>query len=204
MARMGAMRRTQPGSESGPALVLVESTGAAPAGPSLSAEIAAMPMEFSTAHNLLTRGRVTRGSRLAVIGVDEAVSYACLRLGVHAGADVTACCAARHAAQARAAGAKVIPTDQPLPTCAFDAVIDLSGTEAWRAALPVLHPGGRYVTRGAVPGAEDAEVFLNDLPLFDRFHQPREVFPGLITVVPAPHLRAVPASRLSLRSTTNV
>jgi NADPH:quinone reductase-like Zn-dependent oxidoreductase len=187
-----------------PAIVLVDSDGGGDSFPGLSAEFSAMPMEFATAHNLLTRGEVGPGSRVLIIVADEASGYACMRLAAHKRADVTAHCEIRHAASARAAGAGVIPAGHALPSCAFDAVIDLASGEEWRTRLFCLRPGGRYVTRGAIADAENATVFLNDLPLFDTSRQPREVFPGLITVVRASPIRAVPDNCLSFRSTTNV
>lgn len=187
-----------------PAIVLVGSGVGADSFPGLSAELGAMPMEFTTAHNLLTRGEIGRGSRVLILVADAAVSYACIRLAAHNGAEVTANCETRYAANARAAGARVIPVGHTLPSCAFDAVIDLASVEEWQARLFCLRPGGRYVTRGAIAGARNTQVFLNDLPLFDTPRQPREVFPGLITVLKAPHIRAASDNCLSFRSSTNV
>ncbi|MGB3314557.1 MAG: hypothetical protein WBB85_09100 [Albidovulum sp.] len=187
-----------------PAIVLVSSDMGANSFPGLTVEFGAMPMEFSTAHNLLTRGEVGRGSRVLIIVEDETVGYACMRLAAHNGADVTLHSDMRHTAGARVLGAKVIPSGHTLPSCAFDAVIDLSLGEKFQSRLFCLRPGGLYVVRGAVSGAQNARVFLNDLPLFDLPRRPREVFPGLISVVRAPHIRAVPDNCLSFRSSTNV
>lgn len=205
MQSNGATRHLPPSAlQARPALVVVDESGEGAEFAAIHAEMVALPMEFGTAHNLLTRGQVGVGMLVAVIGAEQSIVYACLRLARHRGAEILAQCGSTAEAHARAAGATLLPVNRPLPACAFDAVIDLSGSESWHDSLSALRPRGRYVTRGAVTGAERSAVYLNDLPLFDRPRTPREVFAGLITVIEAPYLSAVPDTQPFERSALNV
>ncbi|MEZ5911416.1 MAG: hypothetical protein R3D84_03610 [Paracoccaceae bacterium] len=90
-------------------------------------------------------------------------------------------------ARARAAGQSRSPTP-PLFPHAFDAVVDLTGG-AWQKLLSALAPAGRrHARRGCGAGCSNC-VYLNDLPLFEQVHTPREVFSGLITTIEAPRIR---------------
>lgn len=137
------------------------------------------PMAFGMAHNLLSKAGVAAGARVLILGRASATGLACERLARVLGA----------AAERYDTGIDPVPMS-------FDAVIDLTASEGWRAFLGALRPGGHYARPGAIaeparPG-ERRRVVLAELAAFFHPHPPREVFAGFITLVAAPHLRAVP------------
>jgi len=164
----------------------------------LDAEVAAMPMAFGTAENLLNRARVEQGCRVLVVFSGHPAGHAALRLSVIRGAQVSAICAKGDLARVRGTGAKPVTAEDLAPQPSFDAVIDLVGGHTWRGKLDLLAPGGHYATTRALadpvmPG-ERREVFLNDVTRFDRPYWTRELFAGLVTVVTMPRLRLLQAN----------
>lgn len=137
------------------------------------------PMAFGMAHNLLSKAGVAAGSRVLILDRASATGLACERLADILGASV----------ERDAPGAGPVPMS-------FDAVIDLAASDGWRAHLGALRPGGHYARPGAIAEparrGERRRVVLAELAAFFHPHPPREVFAGFITLVAAPHLRAVP------------
>ncbi len=117
------------------------------------AESAAIPLAAQTAMTCLDRGRVTAGTRVAVIGASGGVGHFVVQMAHAAGAFVLGIAGGRNQEFVRSMGADEVidrnETDLSSSRGAdsFDVVIDcVGGREQWMQAQHVLRPGGRFVT----------------------------------------------------------
>jgi NADPH:quinone reductase-like Zn-dependent oxidoreductase len=117
-------------------------------------EAAAAPVAAGTAlQGLRDKARVRAGHRVLINGASGGVGSFAVQLARAFGAEVTAVCSARNAAQARALGAThVVDYAKQDFTRTFDAgerydaIFDLVGSASLRACLGCLRAGGVYVS----------------------------------------------------------
>lgn len=135
---------------------------------------ACLPTAYGTAMRMInTRGRITRGERVLILGSAGGVGTACVQLARLAGAEVIACAETEAAlAHLRALGA-----DHTINTATqdyladihhrfgkpsiwggggVDVVIDFLGGENWTRSIACLTRRGRLLTCGASAGYEVA------------------------------------------------
>jgi NADPH:quinone reductase-like Zn-dependent oxidoreductase len=147
--------------------VPAECVAAKPAGFSWT-QAAALPLVGLTTYRaLFTRGRLTRGETMLVLGAGGGIATTAVQLATAAGASVVVT-SSSHAKISRAiaegASDGVLHTDADWPTQAraltpskrgFDLVLDSVGR--WPEAVRALRPGGRLVVLGA-SAAESAPM----------------------------------------------
>jgi alcohol dehydrogenase len=155
---------------------------------------------YGTAHGLLARAGVRRGDKVLITDASSSIGMAAVRLAQLRGARVTGQCRAEKVEAVLAAGAVATLTREgDLTANSFAVIIDVTGGTGWRARIDALRPGGRYAALGALGGTMVEgclhSVYLNDLTLFGRISQPREVFSGLVTLVTCGGLAAAPSTK---------
>jgi alcohol dehydrogenase len=127
---------------------------------------AALPIAFGTAHRMLfTRGRVTSGETVVVVGASGGVGTACVQLAAGAGARVIAVASSREklAALRRLGAAESVEARGPEFSAEVwrltnkqgaDVVVDYTGRATWPASIRATRHGGRILTCGATTGFE--------------------------------------------------
>jgi NADPH:quinone reductase-like Zn-dependent oxidoreductase len=119
-------------------------------------QAATLPVAGTTALQALRRAGVEAGRAVLVNGASGGVGSFAVQLCKVYGAEVTAVCSTRNAAQARALGAdRVIDytrTDFTRDAQRFDAVIDLAGGHSIAAMRRLLALGGVYVASSGTGG----------------------------------------------------
>lgn len=127
-------------------------------------EYSCLPTAYGTAYRMLhTRGQLTAGESLVVVGASGGVGVACVQLGVRAGAHVIACTSSEDKAK-RLKGigvheCVVAPDGQfgkPVWNLTgkqgADVVVDFTGTATWSQSLRSVKHGGRLLCCGATTG----------------------------------------------------
>lgn len=166
-------------------------------------ELATFPCAFSTAEGMMQRGGIG-AERVLVTGASGGVGSAAIQLAKRRGAHVTALTSPEKAADLRTIGADdILGRADPLPTGAFDAVVDLVGGPRWEELINALRDGGRYVTSGAIAGPivelDLRTLYLRDLTLIGSTYQPDNVFEDLVRYIEAGEIRPVVAATFPLR-----
>jgi NADPH:quinone reductase-like Zn-dependent oxidoreductase len=172
------------------------------------AELASLPCSWGTAENMLERARVRAGEQLWVTGASGGVGSAVVQLAKRRGAVVTAITSRDKSTQVAQLGA-----DRVL--CREDGVAALAALEApnvvvdnvvgsgFAALLKMLRRGGRYVTSGAIAGADVAldmrDLYLRDITLIGSTAWDEVVFPHLIGYVERNEIRPVVAATYPLQ-----
>ncbi len=180
------------------------------------AELASLPCAWGTAENMLQRAAVARGERVWVTGASGGVGSAAVQLAKRRGAHVTAI-TSRDKCQAVAAmgrdagvdvGADVLLCRED-GVAAFaglpspDVVVDNVAGAGFGALLKALRRGGRYVSSGAIAGAEVAldmrDFYLKDITLIGCTAWDAVVFPNLIGYVERQEIRPLLAATFPLQ-----
>jgi NADPH:quinone reductase-like Zn-dependent oxidoreductase len=172
------------------------------------AELASLPCSWGTAENMLERARVRAGEQLWVTGASGGVGSAVVQLAKRRGAVVTAITSRDKSTQVAQLGA-----DRVL--CREDGVAALAALEApnvvvdnvvgsgFAALLKMLRRGGRYVTSGAIAGADVAldmrDLYLRDITLIGSTAWDEVVFPHLMGYVERNEIRSVVAATYPLK-----
>lgn len=171
------------------------------------AELAAIPCAWSTAENMLHRGRVGAETVL-ITGASGGVGSSAVQLAKLRGATVIAVAGKSKAKDVLALGAdRVIDRDADLVIELgeghVDVVLDLVGGSGWPQFLDVLKKGGRYVISGAIAGPMSEidlrTLYLKDLTLFGATFQEDEVFQNLVSYIEAGRIRPVVAKTYPLK-----
>ena len=171
------------------------------------AELAAIPCAWSTAENMLHRGRVGAETVL-ITGASGGVGSSAVQLAKLRGATVIALTGKSKAAEVLAIGAdRVIDRDadlvKELGEGSVDVVLDLVGGPGWPQLLEVLKKGGRYVVSGAIAGPlaqiDLRTLYLKDLTLYGATFQEDEVFENLVSYIEAGRIRPVVARTYPLK-----
>ena len=127
---------------------------------------AALPIAFGTAHRMLfTRGRLSAGETVVVVGASGGVGTACVQLAASAGARVIAVASSQEklAALRRLGAAECIEARgaefgaqvwRLTSKQGADVVVDYTGQATWPASIRATRHGGRILTCGATTGFE--------------------------------------------------
>lgn len=153
------------------------------------AQLATIPCAYGTAENMLQRVNLVHGERVLVTGASGGVGSAVVQLAKRRGAVVTAVTTRAKQAQLQALGADEVlfREDDLLAVCSeerMDVVVDNVAGPAFGQLLKVLKRGGRYVSSGAIAGAEVRldmrDLYLKDITLYGCTAWSAAVFPDLI------------------------
>lgn len=144
--------------------VAVPAENAHPASDRLSdAELASVPIAYLTALHMLNRARLLAGERVVVTGASGGVGTALVALAAVRGAHVTAVTSPGKFDHAQRLGAKACLNRNETMTPEYiqevvgdspDVIADVVGGELFAPLFDVLAPGGRFVTAGAIAGAQ--------------------------------------------------
>lgn len=170
--------------------------------------LASLPCAWGTAENMLHRASVVAGERVWVTGASGGVGSAAVQLAKRRGAQVTALTSRdkRDAVAALGAdtvlcredGAAALANQAPA-----DVVVDNVAGPGFGAMLNALRRGGRYVSSGAIAGADVAldmrDFYLKDLTLIGCTAWDEPVFPNLIGYVERNEIRPLVAASFALK-----
>ena len=171
-------------------------------------ELASLPCAWATAENMLHRAGVVAGEQVWVTGASGGVGSAAVQLAKRRGAHVTALTSRDKRDAVAALGAdRVICREegasawQSLPSA--DVVVDNVAGPGFGALLKALRRGGRYVSSGAIAGADVAldmrDLYLKDLTLIGCTAWDEPVFPNLIGYVERNEIRPLVAASYALK-----
>lgn len=172
------------------------------------AELATIPCAYGTAENMLQRAGVGAADHVLVTGASGGVGSAVVQLAKRRGARVTAITtrAKQEALRALGADAVLCREDdllQHLGDSAVDVVVDNVAGAGFAALLKVLRRGGRYVSSGAIAGAEVAldmrDLYLKDLTLLGCTAWSEAVFPNLVGYIERGEIRPLLAGTFALQ-----
>jgi len=171
------------------------------------AELASLPCAWGTAENMLQRAALAGGERVWISGASGGVGSATVQLAKRRGAHVTALTSRDKRAAVVALGADCVLCREDgkhawAAQPEADVVVDNVGGAGLGALLGRLRRGGRYVTSGAIGGAEVAldlrTLYLNDLRLIGCTAWDAEVFPNLVAYVQRGEIRPALAATYAL------
>jgi NADPH:quinone reductase-like Zn-dependent oxidoreductase len=171
-------------------------------------ELASLPCAWGTAENMLHRAGVVAGERVWISGASGGVGSAAVQLAKRRGAHVTALTSRDKRDAVAALGADTVlcredgtafTTNQP----PADVVVDNVAGPGFGATLKALRRGGRYVSSGAIAGADVAldmrDFYLKDLTLIGCTAWDEPVFPNLIGYVQRKEIRPLVAGSFALK-----
>jgi alcohol dehydrogenase len=169
-AKGGVLGETVIGGAAEYVAVPLENLIAIPEGVSFE-DAAALPIAYGTAHRMmLTRGRVTAGDKVLVMGASGGVGTCCIQIAKMVGAEVAACTSsAAKGAKLRAMGADhIIDTSNEDYVEAsralwgrprvfgggggVDVIVNYNGGDSWAECFRALRLGGRLLICGATNG----------------------------------------------------
>ncbi len=158
------------------------------ASPLSDTEIAAIPCNYGTAFNLLSRSGVGPGDRVLITGASGGVGLAAVALAKLKGAEVVGVASrAKQEAVAAFGADSLLDRGETPPENSVTAVIDVVGGPGWGALMDALKPGGRYAVSGAIAGpvveADLRTLYLKDLTIYGCTYTPHEVFAELVGFV---------------------
>ena len=171
-------------------------------------ELASLPCAWGTAENMLHRAGVAVGERVWVTGASGGVGSAAVQLAKRRGAHVTALTSRdkRDAVAALGADTVLFREDGPeilASQARADVVVDNVAGPGFGAMLKALCRGGRYVSSGAIAGADVAldmrDFYLKDLTLIGTTAWDEPVFPNLIGYVERKEIRPLVAASFALK-----
>ena len=171
-------------------------------------ELASLPCAWGTAENMLHRAGVAAGERVWITGASGGVGSAAVQLAKRRGALVTALTSRdkRDAVLALGADTVLCREDGPetLASQALaDVVVDNVAGPGFVALLKALRRGGRYVSSGAIAGADVAldmrDFYLKDLTLIGCTAWDEPVFQNLIGYVERNEIRPLVAASFALK-----
>ena len=171
-------------------------------------ELASLPCSWGTAENMLHRAGVAAGEQVWVTGASGGVGSAAVQLALRRGARVTALTSRDKREAVAALGAQVVlcredgpPAWHGLPEA--DVVVDNVAGAGFGALLKALRRGGRYVSSGAIAGADVAldmrDFYLKDLTLIGCTAWDAPVFPNLVGYVERHEIRPLVAAHYALK-----
>jgi NADPH:quinone reductase-like Zn-dependent oxidoreductase len=172
------------------------------------AELATLPCAYGTAENMLHRAAVAAGEQVWVTGASGGVGSAVVQLAKRRGARVAAFTSRDkvHAVKGLGADRVLCREDGPaamqgLPPA--DVVVDNVAGPGFAPLLKAMRGGGRYVTSGAIAGAEVAldlrDLYLKDIALIGCTAWDAPVFPNLMGYVERKEIKPLLAATYSLQ-----
>ncbi len=174
------------------------------------AELATIPCAYGTAENMLQRACVVEGDRVLVTGASGGVGSAVVQLAKRRKAHVVAVTTREKSAQLLAIGADEVLSRESdlLQQCAdrgltgVDVVVDNVAGAGFGALLKILRRGGRYVSSGAIAGANVAldmrDLYLKDISLLGCTAWTESVFPALIGYIERDAIKPLLAGTFAL------
>ncbi len=172
----------------------------------LDAELASIPVAYSTAENMLERAGVG-AERVLITGASGGVGSAAVQLAKRRGANVTAIAANAKAGDVLSLGAdrtvdRHADLVAELGADSFDVVVDVVAGPAWPSFPRVLRRGGRYVVAGAIAGPmvdfDIRAIYLKDLTFFGCTYQGETVMRNLVAYIERGEIRPVVAKTYPL------
>jgi NADPH:quinone reductase-like Zn-dependent oxidoreductase len=171
-------------------------------------ELASLPCSWGTAENMLHRAGVAAGERVWVTGASGGVGSAVVQLAKRRGAHITAITSRDKRDAVAKLGADVLLCREDgaaawadLPPA--DVVVDNVGGAGFGALFKTLRRGGRYVTSGAIAGAQVAldmrDLYLKDIALIGCTAWDAAVFPNLIGYIERNDIRPIVAASYDLK-----
>ena len=172
------------------------------------AELASLPCAWATAENMLQHAGVDKGEHVWVSGASGGVGSATVQLALRRGTQVTALTSRNKRAQVEKLGAHTVlcredsnSTWAQLPPA--DVAVDNVGGAGFADLLQCLRRGGRYVTSGAIAGAEVVldlrTLYLRDIRLIGCTAWDEAVFPNLLRYIQQNEIRPVVAATYPLQ-----
>lgn len=166
-------------------------------------QLASIPCAYSTAEAMLQKIGLN-GEHVLITGASGGVGSAAIQLAKRRGAHVTAMTSADKAEAIRSLGAdETVDRDDPFPTDAFDAVVDVVAGPRFPDMIAALRRGGRYVTAGAIAGPivelDVRTLYLRDLTLYGSTFQPENILKDIIGYVERGELRPPVAREFDLK-----
>ena len=177
---------------------------------------AALPCAYGTARRMMfTKGRVSAGEKVLILGASGGVGVCCVQLAKLAGATVIAATGSQEkAARLRALGADHVINyaEQDFVQAVYglygkparrgagsengvDVVVNYTGGDTWTRSLRVLRVGGRLLTCGATAGYDPPEdirfIWTFELQILGSNGWGREDITALLDMVQSGRLEAV-------------
>lgn len=167
-----------------------------------------IPCAYSTAEGMLVRAGLEAAETVLITGASGGVGAAAVQLaGLRGGKVLAVCGAAKHDAVGALGADRLFDREsdllQALGRRSVDVVVDLVGGPGFATLPELLKRGGRYVTAGAIAGADVRfdlrTLYLNDLTFFGCVSQEDVVFENLVAHVNRGALVPPVATRFALR-----
>lgn len=177
------------------------------ASPLSDVELACFPCSYSTAENMVVKGRVTGNDTVLIMGASGGVGSALIQLCKLRGAKAIAIASKNKHDFVRELGADVVCSrDQNLIDALADhkitVYLDTVGGEYFPQLLDRLQVGGRYVTCGAIGGPivqlDLRELIYKDLEMIGATRMEATVFQNLVSYINQNHLKPVVAKTFPL------
>jgi NADPH:quinone reductase-like Zn-dependent oxidoreductase len=171
------------------------------------AELATIPCAYGTAENMLQRAAVSAADHVLVTGASGGVGSAVVQLAKRRGARVTAITSRDKQGAVRALGAETVLCREDdllthLGEHAVDVVVDNVAGAGFATLLKVARRRGRYVSSGAIAGAQVAldmrDLYLKDLSLLGCTAWGEAVFPSLVGYIERNEIRPLLAGTFAL------
>ena len=152
-------------------------------------ELATFPCAYSTAENLLTKGRVSAEDTVLIMGASGGVGSAAIQLGKIRGAKIIAVVGANKGNFALELGADYVyyrgeQLASNLANHQITAALDVVGGDYFNIILKNLQVGGRYVSSGAIAGPivsfDLRDLIYKDLEMIGATRLESEVFQRLV------------------------
>lgn len=152
-------------------------------------ELASFPCSYSTAENILSRSKVSKGETVLITGASGGVGSATIQLAKARGAKVIGITSKKKEEKILKIGAdKVILRDEniveKLGKNKIDVIIDLVAGKQWTELINALKPSGRYAVAGAIGyphvQLDIRTLYLKDLTFFGCTVLDENVFSNLI------------------------
>jgi NADPH:quinone reductase-like Zn-dependent oxidoreductase len=171
------------------------------------AQLATIPCAYGTAENMLHRAQAGPLDHVLVTGASGGVGSALVQLARRRGARVTAITSRDKLQQVRAIGADPVFVREDdllalLGANQFDVVADNVAGPAFGSLLKLLRRGGKYVSSGAIAGADVAldmrDLYLKDITLLGCTAWDAPVFPSLIGYIERGEIQPLLAATFAL------
>ncbi len=174
--------------------------------PLSNAALACVPCSYSTAENMVVKGRVTGDDTVLISGASGGVGIALMQLCKLRGAKVIAIASASKQAFVQDLGADMVcDRHSPAETLADDEItvyLDTVGGDHFPTLLKKLVVGGRYVTCGAIGGPivelDLRNLIYKDLELMGATRMNATVFQNIVSYINQNLLKPVVAKTFPL------
>ncbi|MGC1198486.1 MAG: zinc-binding dehydrogenase, partial [Geitlerinemataceae cyanobacterium] len=152
-------------------------------------ELATFPCSYSTAENMLTKGRITAADTVVIMGASGGVGSALIQLSKIRGAKVIAIVGANKEQFAKDIGADYIyrrddSLESNLAQHQITVALDVVGGDYFNLMIQALAPRGRYISCGAIGNPMVAldlrNLIYKDLEMIGATRLESDVFQRLV------------------------